>query len=652
MLSFRAPCCWQIVIDNDSSCFCRVQEVPVNATEEESPDRPASPRDTSSQVALLIDIPFDIYRLNVFLGIDAGKFINTAKSVNRLVQELRAALVKSSDITLLNSFRDEHYEQNIPQTWINLTGVRDAYKNRRMPVEETQTRFALAFIFWKGMVEFLRDDDAWRRLNARYVYLISAWQWFHLARSLAGWNYWALVKAGEARVSILPGWAHNELVQATRLLQTLLRDPENANAMRMLYANLAVHQEHAAPVGYWGWLAEKAARAWRWLRRTARKPVPTETDDQPLLMRSQPPTRIPEVEQLLLSMALIPEEQARAVLRRDDQPDPINLCGDRVVDDPSYTQRGQDGRGITWDLGGVIHNRRVGSHFGWQGLAVHPVFAAARGWQLKDFARQLIGGVLLPRYNLTGAVRMAYLLRQQVDGRKEPDPERKPAPMGKFIGQLVVLSLLLGVVMIVLPRLAGLVPPLARWGDWPAIILSWVLLAAMARLLLVNLDGSVSQYLLLPRLLGGMMVGYLALALQGDSMVLKNTLFAGQVNGFLITAGLNVITMLIGFTYLYFESLSIVHDEHIARPRALLLLLVSLLASAFIGLFVVGLTTRMEQLSDSFRAANQSLWLVGPTGMMDARQYFVFVPLAMLTGFVSQFIFEEKAITAPVWEEK
>lgn len=645
---------WEIVFEpfEKGRVFCRVQPM-----QDRQPDTTASGSDAKSggaglahpgtsdldAILLLPEIPIDIHQYDVFLGVVNGNYTYRHNSINGLTQTLCShltSLTYAKNQKLISWFRDENFALQESPVWLDLSRVSEGYSGSSMQVEETQARFAISYVFWKGILEFLRSEENWRRLNARFMYLVAAWQWFYLARFLAGRHYRQLMESGGQQSYLTPSWANNELVQATRLLQTMLRDPEYANARRLLYYHLKLKlQDQQQDVN------EKSLKIVWFGRKSSKltRPRNPQTKDSVISDAQNIRVSVTPDEQLLLSMVIVQEPAAQIIVDQSVQTSDY-LCGDREVYDPAII-----GKTIPWETGSVIQNGWVGDGFRWKGLTVHPVFATDRGWQVKEFVRQLIANVMLPHYQLFDALRMSYLLRRA--------PEQVGRARDKMSFANLVTSLFAGLIFLLVGiPLISLIPGMPALEAWPAnlpyIALSWTTLITTAVFLGMHLDGSVAHYLLLPRLLGGMMVGYLALALQGESFLLKNTVFSSSdpVLGWVLAAIILIGTLWIGFTYLKFECLSIIHDNRISTIRAAVLLFTSLIASALIGLFVVGLTTAMEKGDN--REIHQLLWMIGPAGVIDLRQYLVFVPLAMLTGFVSQFIFEDKAITASIWEDK
>lgn len=153
-------------------------------------------------------------------------------------------------------------------------------------------------------------------------------------------------------------------------------------------------------------------------------------------------------------------------------------------------------------------------------------------------------------------------------------------------------------------------------------------------------------HLLLPRLMAGVMVGYMAFVLQGDAYYFPNYIF-GIANPFLrytLAKCFFLACVILGYFYLRADTSQFTRGKKksIPRKRALLTLLFAMTISVAMGLLAVVFLTNPK-------ISQPHLTVLGPFGWFDIHLMFFYVPLSFLTGLVSQFIFEEKSLTAPTW---
>lgn len=576
---------------------------------------------------ILTDIPADIHTTDVFfpnMNIEGGG----SNVIDLLALQLAENLGSHPSLQNAGWFTwlsDQYQVGPSNCSWLDMDLVAECFKGDRQDDKvKTQTVFALAYLFWRGFNRFLHEEERWRRYNARFLYLVSAWQWYHMARFLSGsWLAARLAFPKDIKIKGNLRWLNNEMIEATRLLQGLIKDTEFKYAVRLLAFQL---------------------------RKKGFSGQPEMSED----------------ERLLYGMILDLDDTSTIEEPRWKGANPFRwIAGNQPIWAPPATvpelvTAGDCSQYQSWDLGQVIQNRVVSESFIWEQAHLHPVYLDSEDWNLQPFVRGLIGSWLLPRYDFAGAFRLTMLLRtrsQAAVGKNRPNQRRQPH------------ELLTGVVLWI-----AVLAALMFGGGWYAeqpnnIILSsqwnWVIASAvimgfligpMIYIILSRFDLQTYQYLLLPRLMGGIMVGYAALVLQGDSINLKNALYTSSAAGYLLAVLLVIIVILVGGWYFFFECQVRVASKKIAQKRSIQMLVIALAASIFIGLFATGLTTAMEWQSETcvghamLTCPNQGIFLIGPIGFIDLRQLFVFVPLAMLTGFVSQFIFEEKPITASVWE--
>jgi len=144
--------------------------------------------------------------------------------------------------------------------------------------------------------------------------------------------------------------------------------------------------------------------------------------------------------------------------------------------------------------------------------------------------------------------------------------------------------------------------------------------------------------LLIPRLVGGIIVGYLPLILAGESwdMVIQMKV----LEGFCVTA------FAIGFSlyYIFIEIHNTVKDKWISLGRALRVFSTGLLESFVIGIVVSDLITRAFRPS----LVTNIHTVPGLFGYIYPKLLYLYFPLALLIGIFVQIIWEEKPITHPL----
>lgn len=574
---------WQLIFDgNNNFCFQAKTEDP--------------PKNKTQRSNVLIDVPGEIVQRNIFFGLDRtpgkpGGTYNANLLCYALAEKLSLQSFEQrfewtnwvSDIYQSAKAADGNYE------WLSLENIGTHITTS---VDRPNFYFALSYIFWKGLFIYFNRNDRWREMQSRFLYLLSAWQWFHFSRKLAD----SLLPNGaekrkeSTQNTYLEHWINNDLVEATHTLQRIIGDPENDFAIQLLL----------------------------WYGRGGKS-----KNDLGAAFELYDGS-----ESLFLGM----------VLDDEDASVPASQMVEKLILPDLHWTRS--------DIRFIKKNRAM-TGIEWETSRLHPVFFDKTQYNLRSFARSLISRWLLPHYDFEGALNLAFRLKNN-----DSTGEKRPVTYHRILSGLWIWVAALAVSMTILGQWISPTSVHSRCLMIGACFFEFLLvLAPPLLLLLTSIERSVYQYLLLPRLLGGMAVGYSALVLQGDSIKIVEMLFSdGWGMGLILWGVLLLLTLVPGFWYLYYECYAIVGDETIAKKRAKQVFSVALLSSAFMGLFAVALSTGMRWQGAN-PLANQ-WFLLGPIGWIDLRQYLVFVPLALLTGFITQFIFEEKSITASIWQEK
>jgi hypothetical protein len=281
----------------------------------------------------------------------------------------------------------------------------------------------------------------------------------------------------------------------------------------------------------------------------------------------------------------------------------------------------------------------------WEQTRLHDAFFKEESG--RSAVRSLITEWLLPRYDYSSALIMAQLLRKN----------RLLKPLHLFWLVLLVGPMLLGIGIWVASNLLRTQGGISAPGEAILIglVIEWVVIIFWAIIVAgFLLDRSVLAYLAAPRLTGGILIGYSALVLQGDSLNLNRLIWEQGLWLVLILAG---FVGTVGLLYLYYDAYPLAHNKGKAFWRAFLVLSLAIIISCLVGLGSVALTTGMAALNckdgpavcSCLNPTGPVSCVFGPFGWFDLHQYTVFVPLALFTGLVTQFIFEERTVTASVW---
>ncbi len=485
------------------------------------------------------------------------------------------------------------------------------YDETRDPPEKVsraidpEDRAAMLLVLYKAIYTFLKRAS----LDAALARLYAAWQWYNLAKSMS-----LSVRDDFLTVSAPAGKMDHPYSLFVR---------EMAEAHHELVGMLEAPPEYDEALK---WMA-----VWSGM----------DSDSVPQL-REKMRLSLP----LVVSTTAVSPGAIRKPLAAPGWPGPGQTGGRfrRMLDRLAPRKTNYPGRRFREPVRGVLEwlFGDVDLKPGWETARLHPVFEAGEGRETvgRQAIRQMISGWLLLRYDFTSAVQLARLLRKNELGKA-----------GFKLEQFVFLLLFL-----IPAGFALLAPQLMRHPGIPfygMVGVEWALIGVFFFRMYRRLDHSVLPYLILPRVAGGVLVGYFALILSEDSFRLLNFFFRDGKPW--LSAGLILFlwlaVLVLGFQYLYYDALPFVGQRRApaARARASQAVLLALALSAFIGLFVLAIASQMY-LGDHIQACQ--LVLVGPLGSIDWQTYLIFVPIALFTGLVTQFIFEEKTVTTSVWSRE
>ena len=260
-------------------------------------------------------------------------------------------------------------------------------------------------------------------------------------------------------------------------------------------------------------------------------------------------------------------------------------------------------------------------------VELHPWLASAdTGGQ--QAVRKIISNHLLTGYDLSASFHLARLLHHGTVRRFIPFWQANLA------GLIAVALLVFGCSF--------------ASQSWPAapywVLAGFQFVLGFIAVVLLTIKGigyQSLQHFLFPRLLGGVLIGYLAIILESDSVSLRAALWQ---RGLLGIVGLWLGIGALGLGYLFFDTLPLVGKWKIALTRAGEMLLLALSASLLVGLFVLPVFT--AAFSDHYVFG---LLILGPMGYLSLWDLLAFAPVALFTGLVTQFIFERETITSSVW---
>lgn len=171
-------------------------------------------------------------------------------------------------------------------------------------------------------------------------------------------------------------------------------------------------------------------------------------------------------------------------------------------------------------------------------------------------------------------------------------------------------------------------------------------------------DGFILIHMALPRLVGGIVAGFLLFVTQEDSIKLVNAFtlnhsaspsdgpfaYAWQSGGLLV-ALLWLGVLFTSWVYLYYDVRPWTLDPRETRWRTFFFILLAVMTSGLVTLLGAAIVLAAYEPS-------AQPWLgpiLGPFGLIDLRQFLTFTPLALIAGMVSQFILEERTLPTSIW---
>lgn len=437
-----------------------------------------------------------------------------------------------------------------------------------------------AVAVYRGLSLFLLAGDRYLLLNARLALFYVTWQWYN---------------AVKRQIELMPDpkkeWEKTtELVEAYHSLSTLLENPDFATS--------------AAWLGYWvdDELVSRPLQREE-LRLSMVLSFAKGRTPQPFWAR--PTARVAKGLTGLSERAASPNTPLARLFTRMAE----GLETSATVSRPKTSKTTTLGRPLP--APGCMGAGEIQ----WIEVCLHQALTGTQG--MRSIVRRLILDWLLPRYRYGTALRLARLLRKN-----------EPAPVHPGL-VLVGGAILLFIISMIFLRI--------QWSGWWEATLLLLCTVGIYLVYRYFFEPAVLPALALPRVIGGMTLGYAAFVLEGTEVP------AALWNRPPLLCFTAVGVVLITLTYLYFDVLPLVRSPWTALRRALAVLFFIITVSFFLGIPASALTALAHCPSDPCPATE--LWVAGAPSWLLGSQ----MPLAMLIGIVTQFIWEERTATAPVW---
>lgn len=280
---------------------------------------------------------------------------------------------------------------------------------------------------------------------------------------------------------------------------------------------------------------------------------------------------------------------------------------------------------------------------------LHPVFSeSAEG---KRTARSLVTHQLLPRYDFDSSLQIARWLKNPAANVLRPSD--------KYLSLMALFTICAVLVF------AGTWLSSSEWG----VFLGGACVIAVAEFFLLavsvwfffvrQFDSGILIHLTLPRLVGGIVAGFLLFITQEDSVKLVNAFSLDRSSQpgdrfYLFHSGAPLVALLwigilsVSWVYLYKDVQPITLDTDETRRRTLFTMFLAVLTSGFVTLLGAALVAAAYSTS----AQPWGEPLLGPFGYFDLRQFLTFAPLALIAGMVSQFILEDRTLPTSVWSQE
>jgi hypothetical protein len=275
----------------------------------------------------------------------------------------------------------------------------------------------------------------------------------------------------------------------------------------------------------------------------------------------------------------------------------------------------------------------------WNSVVLHPAFVYHRPARVAVL--RLVTHYALPSYDFDASLNLAHLLLSN-------KPLKKKNLFWIFIAILTAIITLPIFLINTIKPLAYPFRIIDNLITSLAFVIFFIGFLASIIYLFSNFHRELIIHLLLPRVWAGILVGYSTLIFESSTVNITCALWNTKVLG-IPHIGIYVLwgfMLLISTIYLYHDVLPWATDFPETILRTLQTISLTLLLSVLIGLIVLPLSTTAYNNPQEY--CDQLLFNY-IFGAIDRKQFLVFVPLAYITGLISQFIFEEKPLTTSVW---
>ncbi len=261
---------------------------------------------------------------------------------------------------------------------------------------------------------------------------------------------------------------------------------------------------------------------------------------------------------------------------------------------------------------------------------IHPFFKSTVG---KNEIRRIISEFALKRYDFKTTLQIAFLVDHK---------EFRKQWIGEHIHCLLVFLIFIFFVFqtSLITTLNIIFSNDPTWSRYLAIFIGWVLMISAGYYATNYIDYHIVPYLVMPRMFGGIFLGYTVTLFQLDINGLSNALFD---KCWIPLIFLYLVVVSAGFLYLVYDTLPFCSQD-IAKRRAFFTMVIGMVMSLIVGLFVLP----FHNVNMPMKSSDQS-WFLGLAGWVNIKELISLTPLALFTGLVTQFLFEEKTISASVW---
>lgn len=277
----------------------------------------------------------------------------------------------------------------------------------------------------------------------------------------------------------------------------------------------------------------------------------------------------------------------------------------------------------------------------WQRVELTPTVRNKEG--SKASVRNFVVEWLLSRYDFETAFHFARLLKKNQVATKSDLWLCNPL--------IIVFSFVILLLLISIPSICANI----HFDNLSDLLLKNLLIGAIPGLVLfigvlislsIKFDSALFYHLMLPRLWGGIFVGYFAIVLEGDTPIDIVLALFGESRNWILPLIFWLVLVAVVYLYMQGEIYFRIRDKKISSVRALIIAFYSLAFSTMGSFLFLPFSTAVF----SEKLGGSELFGLGPIGGFDIRLSVIFIPLALVTGVILQFMFEKQPVTAPIWE--